>query len=1047
MITAEKVRSCRGTREVAALFRELGYPIRLQPLDPAAWRALWVTPPAGLRVSHACGFPGFDLYFVEGSGEDAPRFAAEMVGRFAHRNRIHKTVIVYIDDRSDRFSLFGQNSRGRLRRIDFHPDESPSAIADRLNLLAVPPADAASELPRIFDRMMDREEVTARFFAAFRRMVERLTRALRLRCPGETNEAVADEALLILSRILFLYFVQQKGWLDERGSFLVDALHSAMAAGTEFYSTVLVPLFFECLNTPLEDRSSRACGLGRIPYLNGGLFEPSPFELRNRSLSIPDELFVDAIEGVFERFSFTIEETAPGDGRIDPEMLGRVFESLMEGAERLTSGSYYTPRPIVDALVERSIVEWLSEGDESLGEVLKSMLAGDVCMVGYELAVGALARLRRITLLDPACGSGAFLLSALSVIERLVRALSATVEQPVPPELRRSIVEQSLFGVDLKSQAVRLCELRLWLAIVAGTDSPIEKVRPLPNLDRNIRQGNSLLSPLDFLGDARREIYREWSYALRAQRELLLRYRHALPEQKPDLARMLRSWDLDLAKALLRKAVERDEEELAALSAPGPDLFGNERKENSCEKNALLARLDENRRGLERVERGDLWFFSFELHFAPIMAAGGFDVVAGNPPWVRNSRIPRNEKRFYSERYRFFRPSPGQRGFDQTDLAVAFVERSLSLAARDGVVSLLVPSKVLGAGYAAGMRAVLARDHSIVAIDDWSADAQKHFGADTFPLGITVRTAPGPHQVELTSGGVRERIDQSDLTIEGGESAWVLLPSAVRKLAVRIGSAHSPMREVLLRSPVMGIKTGANRTFFLEGIEITAEGLLHRPSNVVIPRSGIVRCVRGRDVRRWKAMHSTWMLWPPAEGWPDPLPEWISRLGEWLEADPRSLRLAFVRPEHIGIKVAWRDVSRGMNAAVLPDVSSIGESEFLVVPNQTLYSIDASNLEEAYFISAILNSSVFGALAVSRAERAKDFHFRYFGSMIGTIPIPRVPSGDANFSALVRLARQAHRGTDVDADVDALVARLYGIEEREQRTLERYLQERLRTGA
>src|SRR5207237_723814 len=145
-----------------------------------------------------------------------------------------------------------------------------------------------------------------------------------------------------------------------------------------------------------------------------------------------------------------------------------------------------------------------------------------------------------------------------------------------PLDLRQRIVERSLYGVDIKPEAVRLCELRLWLAIVSRNDASVDTVAPLPNLDRNILQGNALLGPVDFLGSHRGDIYRQWSSGIRAQRDLIERYRHAPRSERPALYRLLRTNDRSLACDLLARAIEADEQELAAATAPARDLFGND---------------------------------------------------------------------------------------------------------------------------------------------------------------------------------------------------------------------------------------------------------------------------------------------------------------------------------------------------------------------------------------------------------------------------------------------------------------------------------------
>src|SRR5438477_1448084 len=494
MLTAAQIR----TRDVLGIFRDLGYPIAPIAITPEEWRR------AGVEI----GWNGtssfhliarlrhFDLFRLQGDAD------SESLQRFLRSYRAYDVITksALIHERDGAFSIYDLGRGGKLRRLDVDLDDPSPHAVDRLNLLA-----AGESIEQIFDLALDRESITRRFFTKFRDAVRDVAAAL----PGDGS----DEALLILSRLLFLSFVQEKGWLNGERRFLFDRLGTP-----NYFTNVLRPLFFGCLNTAIEDRSAAALLLGRIPYLNGGLFEPSSYEVRHPDLQLPDELMRRVIADVFEKFDFSSDEDDDAGTHVDPEMLGKVFESLMAEDERVASGSFYTPREIVNSVTERAIREWLGDG--------------------------GLARLDTITILDPACGSGAFLLSALTTIERITRELGGIVS-------RQSIVERALYGVDVKPEAVRLCELRLWLAIVSAENADIEHVRPLPNLDRNIMQGNSLLSPTDFLGDGRGEIYRDWMYALRAQSDLVERYRRAPCAERPALARLLRQNDRRLASDLL----------------------------------------------------------------------------------------------------------------------------------------------------------------------------------------------------------------------------------------------------------------------------------------------------------------------------------------------------------------------------------------------------------------------------------------------------------------------------------------------------------------
>ena len=994
MIDAARLGACADAFD---LLRTLGYQVKPVAILSDEWRA------AGIDISWsdrarlflATRTRGADVYVVD--NEIALHAALRFLRSLRAYNVITKPVLFSMFRR--RFSIYDLSSARELRRLDVDLDApSPHAI-DRLNLLA---AREGADVVRVFERALDREALTRQFFERFRTSVQQTTAALREAFRSETAESAAAEALLILSRILFLYFVQQKGWLNGERRFLVDRLDETLRDGREYFATVLAPLFFGCLNTPIAQRSASAKRLGEIPYLNGGLFDPSPFERRHPDIHLGNELMQEVIERTFERFAFTIDESDASGMHVDPEMLGKVFESLMAAGERAASGSFYTPRAIVDVLTERAIREWLgTEGEPA----------------------ARLARLSSITILDPACGSGAFLLSALGVIERLSAELSRAAG--VAPPSRQSIIERSLYGVDLKPEAVRLCELRLWLAIVATEHVTIDAVPPLPNLDRNILQGHSLLSPTDFLGNARGDVYREWLFALRAHSDLVARYRTAPQHERPALARLLRASDCRLATELLAKAIDCDEEELRQISVPQRDLFGRLRNIDMARCRELHQRIRENRRVIERVELGEVDFFSFDVHFAHVMAKG-FDIVAGNPPWVRNSRIDPRMKRMYADRYRLFRGSRRNTAFHQPDLSVVFFERALSLAATDGVVSMLVPAKLTNAAYASPLRRA-AEAETIVAIHDWSDGARRHFDADTFPLGLTIRRRPPPTQsrVEVTTGGESFELPQASLALFGSE--WTLLPPAVARIFERLQREHPPLVASLGRTPIMGVKTGDNSTFFIDVKRVRGKAV-ETTDGIHIPLRYVCRCVRGRDVRRWSVDPPTWMLWPPAGGWLR-IPRWLERFALLRGVAADDLQLAYVRPDHLGTKVVWKDLSRGIAAAVLGrQMNGVP-----LIPNQTLYALPAKSSEEAEVLAAMMNSTVVNALAVAMAERAKDFHYRYFGRTIARIPFPQITPSSASWKLLAR-ARE---------DADGAVAALYGVTPAELDQLTTFVQRRL----
>jgi hypothetical protein len=145
--------------------------------------------------------------------------------------------------------------------------------------------------------------------------------------------------------------------------------------------------------------------------------------------------------------------------------------------------------------------------------------------------------------------------------------------------------------------------------------------------------------------------------------------------------------------------------------------------------------------------------------------------------------------------------------------------------------------------------------------------------------------------------------------------------------------------------------------------------------------------VRGRDLCNGQVNAGSWMLWPPRAGW-DRIPRWLERFAGARGVSADDLQLDYVRSEHLGIKVVWKDLARGITAAVLGGEERIQGHRVPLVPNQTLYALEAASMEEGRSIASVLSSTIFNALAVMTAERAKDFHYRYFGRTVARVPLP-----------------------------------------------------------
>lgn len=839
------------------------------------------------------------------------------------------------------------------------------------------------------------------FFRQFRETLQALEGAIE---GGPRREAERRAlALLQLTRVLFLYFVQSKGWLDGRSDFLARAVDGCLGRRRGLHRHLLQPLFFGTLNRPRAERSAAVHGFGRIPFLNGGLFEPHALE-RSYRIRIPDPAWRDAFDRLFERFHFTVAEEE-GDGpSIGPDMLGRTFEGVMDPGERKSSGTFYTPARLVGEVVGAAMAAYVAarrDGDDA---------AAAAALERRDPAATAL--LDFVTVLDPACGSGAFLLGALEHLARLREKPGGRAAA------RRAVLRRSLFGVDLDAMAVRLAELRLWLAVVA--DDPADeppRVRPLPNLDCLVRQGDSLFDPAGLAptGDPA---------AAKRLGALRSRLVGATGAAKRVLVAELRGLEREAALAACSAAERRLEHDAKELieAARAPSLFGERARPGAAARARLaeirlaLARARSARRRLAR-EDGVPWFH-YASHFADVMQRGGFDIVLGNPPWVRAEELAPEQRERLAGRYRWWHGSRSRGYAHRPDLSVAFLERGHELVREGGAVAMLVPAKLAAAGYAGAAREALAARTTIHAIADLTGDARAAFDATVYPMAlVTTRRAPDRgHQVRTTLAPTDgTAVPQHEL----GAAPWIL-GGGIARLIARLRDALPAVGEH--HRCRLGVKTGADDVF-LDPPAVEPELLRW--------------AVRGRDVRPFAVVPKRRILWThdrhgaPLAALP-PLAarhiaasaEVLRRRADYAGGPPWTLyRTDAALGPH---RVVWRDL-----AQVLTAVALSGAGAAALVPLNTCYCIDARSGDEAHALAAWLNSTWIRAIARATAAPASGGFSRYTASAVGALPLP--PDGGA--ARLCALGRQSARGQDAQEQIDQEVASLLSLSRDERNVL------------
>lgn len=294
---------------------------------------------------------------------------------------------------------------------------------------------------------------------------------------------------ILFNRLMFLRFVERKGWLEFKGNkvkYLQSLFNAGGIGGKSIYLSRAKSLFFEGLR--LEGRQESEA-IGKVKFLNGGLFEI--MRLDSRVTDIPDEAFKHIIgnSGLYYQYNFTIQESTPFEIEVavDPEMLGKVFEKLV--TTRKKTGAYYTPREVVSFMCKETLKGYLGGFDELVDNA-------DASDISVSQAKQLLKKLKSLKVIDPACGSGAYLVGMLHELQTLNGLLDTKAEEATPRDeynLKLSIIQSNLYGVDLVEFAVNTACLRLWLSL--AVEFPGDNPPPLPNLDFKIRLGDSLTAP------------------------------------------------------------------------------------------------------------------------------------------------------------------------------------------------------------------------------------------------------------------------------------------------------------------------------------------------------------------------------------------------------------------------------------------------------------------------------------------------------------------------------------------------------------------------
>lgn len=315
------------------------------------------------------------------------------------------------------------------------------------------------------------------------------------------EKKIRDYVKKMMGRITFLHFLQRKGWMCGDLNYMQNLFENS-AYKDDYLDSVLEPLFFGILNTKPAEREALFTDYSwdksllnewkDIPYLNGGLFERD--EEDEPESRFPADYFKRLFQ-FFSEYNFTIDENDPNDAEVgvDPEMLGKIFENLLE--DNKDKGAFYTPKEIVRYMCQESLIAYLETNTSIAKDKIRNFVLtpeDGVDDIPENKKPKLLTALEEVKICDPAIGSGAFPMGLLNELLHCREVLSG--EHYDRAEIKKNIIQNNIYGVDIEKGAVDIARLRFWLSIVVDEETP----SPLPNLDYKIMQGNSLIE--SFMG-------------------------------------------------------------------------------------------------------------------------------------------------------------------------------------------------------------------------------------------------------------------------------------------------------------------------------------------------------------------------------------------------------------------------------------------------------------------------------------------------------------------------------------------------------------------
>lgn len=971
---------------------------------------------------------------------------------------------------------------------------------------------------------LDSQAVVSRFYDEFQRERVAFTRQIQ-GIPDERDRAWY--ASVILNRLMFVYFLQRKGFLNVTGSksgdlnYLQTKLRESRGRGEgRYYPEFLKALFFEAFAKPDGDRSPESVALTeQIPYLNGGLFLPHPIETKHTTSKsstvlyheIADQIFIpdaafDLMLGLFGRYDWNLSEEDRHAGGLDPDVLGHIFEKYIN---QKGFGAYYTRPEITEYLCKQTVDRLMLErinarkapGERPATHLGDALMNADVNLTRHLLT--AEDGLKSLSLLDPACGSGAFLVAALKTLLDVYTQLLGRIHAFNDPtlndwltklqgthasanyNLKKKIITENLYGVDIMEEAAEIAKLRLFLSLVSSANE-LDDLEPLPNIDFNILTGNSLVGLLhvdekdyDRLNPQQSMFEVRYPDIIRQRLIDLNSYRHAANLKLGDLRKLRDNIQANrqAAQATLNRLLLAEFHRLG-IKYEQATWDAAQGKEGRAVKRALT---------LADIEALRPFHWGFE--FSEVMGRGGFDAIIANPPWdvwepkvkeffqdfLNDSTIKINKLRMddwevrhkelmqtpeiadqwlsYLSRFnhtsQYFKTAAqfsnnrtsidGKAVGNKSNLYALFLEQSFRLLGDGGECGIVIPDGIYNTISTKGLREMLFEQTNVTGLFCFENGSSKGVIFENVHRSfkfVVLSFRKGGHTIKFPAAFMRH--DVKDLQDFPGSIGY----SISRELVTEYSPYSLSVIEIVNdedfsilqkagKFPLLNYKPEEGWYFKLsQGFNMTTDRSLFRPYS----EQRLVM-FEGKHMHAFSNVHSNPDKW---------IDESEGRRAILGRNQNDNSELYYQRYKFVFRRIARGTDTRTLISTVLPKDSFAAES---------LNVLTQSNLtgDGLLYLTAVANSFVLDFLLRQRVTANISMYFIY------QLPVPRLTPSDPNFQPIVQaaarlictapefdeLAQAAGLRGSVDgvtdaagraalrAELDGRVAHLYGLTEAE----------------